>query len=196
MLQRSADRTITKHIAEVTQETRETMGGVSEGAQGALVALDPFSGDIRALVPGRRTQRGGFNRAFSARRQPGSAFKPFVYEAAIAAGYKPSEPVDDEPVEVDIGRTVWQPANYNDEYNGRITLRARAVALGERRDGARESRGRRAGGDRRGAPERHHEPAHAGAVDRARRGRRDAGRAGGGLRAVRQRRRARASRGW
>ncbi len=128
VLQHSADRTIAKHLAEVTEETRETEGPVSEGAQGALVALDPFTGDIRALVPGRRTQRGGFNRAFSARRQPGSAFKPFVYEAAIAAGYKPSEPVDDDPVEVDIGRTVWQPANYNDEYNGRITF-ARALLL-------------------------------------------------------------------
>ena len=126
--QRSADRTITRHIQQVTEETRETMGHVTEDAQGALVAMDPATGDIRALVPGKHTQRGGFDRAFYARRQPGSAFKPFVYEAAIAAGYKPSEPVDDDPVEVDIGRTVWQPANYNDEYNGRITF-ARALLL-------------------------------------------------------------------
>ena len=127
-LQRSADRTMIKHLAEVTEETRETMGRVSDEAQGALVALDPFTGDIRALVPGRRTQRGGFDRAFYARRQPGSAFKPFVYAAAIAAGYKPATQVDDDPVEVDIGRTVWTPANYNDEYNGRITF-ARALLL-------------------------------------------------------------------
>jgi penicillin-binding protein 1A len=127
-LQRSADRTMLKHVAAVTEETRETMGRVTEQAQGALVALDPFTGDIRALVPGRRTQRGGFDRAFYARRQPGSAFKPFVYAAAIAAGYKPATPVDDDPVEVDIGRTVWQPTNYNDEYNGRITF-ARALLL-------------------------------------------------------------------
>jgi membrane carboxypeptidase/penicillin-binding protein len=104
------------------------MGRVSDEAQGALVALDPFTGDIRALVPGRRTQRGGFDRAFYARRQPGSAFKPFVYAAAIAAGYKPATQVDDDPVEVDFGRTVWTPANYNDEYNGRITF-ARALLL-------------------------------------------------------------------
>jgi 1A family penicillin-binding protein len=127
-LQRSADRTMIKHLAAVTEETRETMGRVSDEAQGALVALDPFTGDIRALVPGRRTQRGGFDRAFYARRQPGSAFKPFVYAAAIAAGYKPATQVDDDPVEVDIGRTVWTPANYNDEYNGRITF-ARALLL-------------------------------------------------------------------
>jgi len=127
-LQRSADRTMLKHIAQITQETQETEGRVAEGAQGALVALDPATGDIRAVVPGKRTQRGGFNRAFSARRQPGSAFKPFVYAAALAAGYPPATEVDDDPVEVQVGRTIWQPANYNDEYNGRITF-ARALLL-------------------------------------------------------------------
>jgi penicillin-binding protein 1A len=127
-LQRSADRTILKHIASVSAESRATMGRSSEDVQGALVALDPLTGDIRALVPGKRTQRGGFNRAFSARRQPGSAFKPFVYAAALAAGYKPSTVVDDDPVDVQIGRQVWQPANYNNEYNGQITF-ARALLL-------------------------------------------------------------------
>jgi 1A family penicillin-binding protein len=126
--QRSADRTIMRHIAQITAETRETMGHVTDEVQGALVALDPGNGDIRAIVPGRRTQRGGFNRAFSARRQPGSAFKPFVYAAALAAGYKPSTEVDDEPINVDIGRTVWQPANYDNAYAGRITF-ARALLL-------------------------------------------------------------------
>jgi penicillin-binding protein 1A len=127
-LQRSADRTVLRHIAQIAAETRETMGGPTDDAQGALVALDPSTGDIRALVPGKRTQRGGFNRAFSARRQPGSAFKPFVYAAALAAGQPASTEVDDDRVEVDIGRTVWQPANYNNEYNGRVTF-ARALML-------------------------------------------------------------------
>ena len=79
-------------------------------------------------MPGKRTQRGGFNRAFSARRQPGSAFKPFVYAAAIAAGYSPASEVDDDPVTVQMGRDIWQPANYNNEYNGRLTF-ARALLL-------------------------------------------------------------------
>lgn len=121
--QRSADRTILQHIADINGET-----GGRESVQGALVALDPATGDIRALVPGKRTQRREFNRAFYARRQPGSAFKPFVYAAALAAGYGPSTPVDDDPVQVEIGRTVWQPANYNDNYAGRITF-ARALIL-------------------------------------------------------------------
>jgi 1A family penicillin-binding protein len=126
--QRAADKTMLRHIDQITRETRESMGRVSEGAQGALVALDPATGDIRALVTGKRVQRGGFNRAFSARRQPGSSFKPFVYAAALAAGYSPGTEVDDDPVDVQIGRQVWQPANYNDEYNGRITF-ARALLL-------------------------------------------------------------------
>jgi len=127
-LQRASDRTMIKHFAAITAETRDTYGHVQDDVQGALVAMDPANGDIRALVPGRRTQRGGFNRAFYARRQPGSAFKPFVYAAALSAGYKTSEDVDDDPVEVDIGRTVWRPANFNLEYNGRITF-ARALML-------------------------------------------------------------------
>jgi penicillin-binding protein 1A len=126
--QRAADRVMLKHMTQITNETRETMGHVADGVQGALVALDPATGDIRALVPGHRALRGGFNRAFSARRQPGSAFKPFVYAAALRAGYSPATEVDDQPIDVTIGRTVWQPANYNNEYAGRVTF-ARALLL-------------------------------------------------------------------
>ena len=127
-LQRSADRTMIRHFASITAETRQTYGHVTDDVQGALVAIDPTTGDIRALVPGRRTQRGGLNRAFYAHRQPGSAFKPFVYAAALSAGYRTSEDVDDDTVQVQVGRTIWQPANYNGEYNGRITF-ARALML-------------------------------------------------------------------
>jgi penicillin-binding protein 1A len=137
--QRAADRTMLEHIDRVTAATRSTYGRTSEGAQGALVALDPATGDIRALVPGKRTQRGEFNRAFNARRQPGSAFKPFVYAAALAAGYSPGTPVDDEPIDVQVGNTVWQPANYGDEYAGRITF-ARALLLSSNAATVRVSR--------------------------------------------------------
>jgi 1A family penicillin-binding protein len=122
-LQRAADKIVVRQAAAITRETAASYGRVSEPAQGAFVALDPASGDIRALVTGRRTQRGQFNRAMSAHRQPGSAFKPFVYAAAMNAGHAPSKLVDDEPIEVDVGRTVWIPANYNDEYRGTVTLR-------------------------------------------------------------------------
>src|SRR5437764_10617893 len=130
-LQRAADRAVAKQAAVITRETIDSYGHVNEPAQGALVAMSPESGDIRALVPGRRTNktvRGGFNRALFAKRQPGSAFKPFVYEAALLAGMSPASMVDDDPVEVVRGRTIWRPANYNDNYAGQITLR-RALTL-------------------------------------------------------------------
>ena len=124
--QRAADRAVLRGTTLVTRATQSSGGHVPEAAQGALVALDPATGDIRALVGGRRSKR-GFNRAFNARRQPGSAFKPFVYAAAMRAGMTPMTLVDDEPVEVTQGRSVWRPGNYED-YEGTITL-AKALAI-------------------------------------------------------------------
>jgi 1A family penicillin-binding protein len=125
--QKAADRAVLRQAAAVSRETQFAGGRVQEPAQGALVAIDPRSGDIRALVGGRRSKK-GFNRAFNARRQPGSAFKPFVYAAALKAGMTPATLVDDEPVEVTQGRTVWRPANYEGNYIGTITL-TKALAV-------------------------------------------------------------------
>jgi penicillin-binding protein 1A len=89
-----------------------------------MVALDPATGGILAMVGGTGPARAGFNRAMLAKRQPGSAFKPFVYAAALEAGYSPATMVDDEPIQlVDAGR-VWEPSNSNDTYAGAITLRS------------------------------------------------------------------------
>jgi membrane carboxypeptidase/penicillin-binding protein len=91
--------------------------------EGAVVALDPRTGEIRALVGARRSVQGGFNRALGARRQPGSAFKPFVFAAALSAGYSPATILDDSPVEIhDVGR-IWKPENFGGEYGGPLTLR-------------------------------------------------------------------------
>ena len=125
--QRSADRAMIRQTTAVTRETQYAGSRVREAAQGALIALDPRTGDIRALVGGRRAKR-GFNRAFNAKRQPGSAFKPFVYAAAMKAGMTPATLVDDEPVEVQQGRSVWTPSNYDDKYIGTITL-SKALAV-------------------------------------------------------------------
>jgi penicillin-binding protein 1A len=127
-LQKAADKVVIKQAVAITRETQASFGRTPEIAQGAYVALDPQTGDIRAMVTGRRTQRRQFNHAVSAKRQPGSAFKPFVYAAAVAAGYPPSAIVDDEPIEVDMGREIWVPANYNDEYHGQITMREALIA--------------------------------------------------------------------
>ena len=99
----------------------------------------PRNGDIRALVGARRYVPGGFNRALVARRQPGSAFKPFVYAAALAGGMTPAAVVMDTPVEITERGRIWRPANFDGEYAGRLTLRralmrsanAATVRLGE-----------------------------------------------------------------
>lgn len=117
--QRAADRAVRRHAAIIQQGSY----GGRQHVEGAMVALDPRTGDIRALVGGRRYERGAFDRALLAHRQPGSAFKPFVYEAALAAGYTPASEVRDDPIEIRIGRTIWRPKNYNGEYEGRVTFR-------------------------------------------------------------------------
>jgi 1A family penicillin-binding protein len=114
----AADRAVRRRAAAIQSEASRRAV-----VQGAMVAIDPRDGDIRALSGGRQYERGSFNRALLAHRQPGSAFKPFVYAAAMAAGYTPSSEVDDDPIDVIQGRNVWSPANYNDEYAGRITFR-------------------------------------------------------------------------
>jgi penicillin-binding protein 1A len=111
--QKAADRAVTRHAS-----------AISRSIQGALVAMDPRTGDIRAVVPGRRASvQRAFNRAFRAKRQPGSAFKPFVYAAAIQSGLGPATMVDDVPIEIDLSGRIWRPANYGDSYQGRVTAR-------------------------------------------------------------------------
>ena len=87
-------------------------------SQGAVVALDA-DGAVRAMVGGRAYAGSQFNRAAEARRQPGSAFKPVVYLAAMESGLTPDSRMVDKPVSVE----GWQPRNWNDKYLGRITLR-------------------------------------------------------------------------
>ncbi len=87
-------------------------------AQAALVAMRP-DGRVVAMVGGKSYKNSPFNRATQARRQPGSAFKLFVYLAALRAGYTPDDMIDDSPITVD----GWSPANSDGVYRGSITLR-------------------------------------------------------------------------
>ncbi|MCV6575837.1 MAG: penicillin-binding protein [Cohaesibacter sp.] len=91
--------------------------------QGALVSATPF-GAVRALVGGRSYQQSQFNRAVKAKRQPGSAFKPFVYLASLELGNSPNGMRVDEPLR--FGK--WSPKNYSQKYMGQVSLR-RALAL-------------------------------------------------------------------
>src|SRR5688572_18009498 len=121
--QRAADKAVRRRAAAIQQEARYWSGRNGGVVEGAMVAIDPRNGDLRAIVGGRQYERGSFNRALSARRQPGSAFKPFVYAAALSAGFTPASLVDDEPVEVEQDGRIWTPANYGGEYMGRVTMR-------------------------------------------------------------------------
>lgn len=92
--------------------------------QAALVALDPNTGAVRAMIGGVDFTSSQFNRAWQARRQPGSAFKVFVYTTAIAAGVPPTRILDDSPVTYKIrGAPDWTPKNYDGTYSGPVTLR-------------------------------------------------------------------------
>jgi penicillin-binding protein 1A len=120
--------------------------------QGALIAIDPKNGAIRAMVGGRNFRESQFNRAIQAKRQPGSAFKPFVYLAAIETGFTPATLLNDEPmifvykgnswnlVSRDITaletiaetvsekalintNKIWTPTNYGKKFRGHVTLK-------------------------------------------------------------------------
>jgi penicillin-binding protein 1A len=82
---------------------------------GAVVAMDPHTGRVHAVVGGFSFATSQFDRAVQAKRQPGSSFKPLVYAAAIDNGYKPTSIVLDAPIEIDQGpgKEVWQPKNYD-----------------------------------------------------------------------------------
>src|SRR5574341_1678184 len=92
--------------------------------QGALVAMDNSTGEILALVGGRDFDDTKFNRAVQALRQPGSAFKPFVYVAALEKGFHPSTRIDDAPVSYAVGPNgnPWKPENYDRKFRGSTTL--------------------------------------------------------------------------
>ena len=93
--------------------------------EGALLAIDNRTGQIRAMVGGYSFDRSKFNRATQAYRQVGSAFKPFVYTAAIDRGYTPSSLIIDEPAAWDVGpgQPQYMPKNYDGKFEGPITLR-------------------------------------------------------------------------
>ncbi len=111
------DMRMQKLAEKAMKEALENFGPTYRASQGALVALTP-SGAIRAIVGGRDYEKSQFNRATDAWRQPGSAFKPFVYLAALMHGMSPGTVVTDAPVTI----RGWTPQNYTRRYHGRVTL--------------------------------------------------------------------------
>jgi penicillin-binding protein 1A len=93
--------------------------------QGAMVALDPRSGALRAMVGGFDFGKNKFNRVTQAWRQPGSAFKPFIYSAALERGFTPATVINDAPLFFDAAETgsqPWEPKNYDGEFAGPLPL--------------------------------------------------------------------------
>jgi penicillin-binding protein 1A len=114
-MQASAEKSLTDELA-----AKGDKGGVG---QGAVVAMTP-DGAVRAMVGGRNYADSQFNRAVAAKRQPGSAFKPFIYLTALEHGLAPDSVRDDKPIKI----KGWQPENYGHEYFGPVTL-TKALAM-------------------------------------------------------------------
>jgi penicillin-binding protein 1A len=92
--------------------------------EGALVAVDPYTGQVKAMIGGYSFARSHFNRAVQAKRQPGSSFKPFVYSAAMENGFTPASVVVDAPISFSSGGKTWSPQNFGNKYYGAQSLRS------------------------------------------------------------------------
>ena len=135
-LQRAALDAMRAGLARVDKQLAGRRRSRGRIAQSALIAVDPKTGEILALVGGRSYNQSQFNRAITSRRQPGSIFKPFVFMAAFDQAARegrtdltPAALTLDEPtaIETDTGE-LWEPKNYGGEYEGEITWR-RALAM-------------------------------------------------------------------
>lgn len=123
-LQRAAERAVRDGIARIENRRPALEGRV----QAAVVALEPASGAIRALVGGRNYRASSFNRATRALRQPGSLFKPFVYLAAFEAGQRgrgltAASLLADEPLVLQEHGQSWEPHNIDNQFHGSVTVR-------------------------------------------------------------------------
>ena len=120
-VEKAAEKTIkSKKLAQDTYELRQV-----PDVEGGLIVMDPHTGKVLALVGGYDFAKSQFNRATQARRQTGSAFKPFVYMAALDNGYSPTDLILDAPFVLDQGEGLpkWKPKNYSTTFYGLTTLR-------------------------------------------------------------------------
>ncbi len=104
---------------------RSTQARPGEFPEGAVVTVEPQTGYVKTMVGGSDFLRSEFNRAVQAKRQPGSAFKPFIYIAAIEAGFTPASQIEDSPVSYAVGGKngqTWKPENYDRKFRGSTTL--------------------------------------------------------------------------
>ncbi len=128
--QAAAEKAVATGVAQVAARQADWARRTGKGAeklespQGALIAIDPATGDVRALVGGTSWAKSQYNRAVHAKRQPGSAFKPIVYAAAIENGWTQGSHVWDAPISYTFAGKTWQPKNYYPGFLGKITMRS------------------------------------------------------------------------
>ncbi len=126
-LQMVAEQEVERFLTEKERSQRypfkRSAGDTAGYVQGACILMETSTGLVRALVGGRDFWQSQFNRAIDAPRQPGSAFKPIVYAAALDNGFYPSSFVMDSPIVLPLHNDVWRPRNFDGEFKGRITLR-------------------------------------------------------------------------
>jgi len=129
VLQRLAEAAVSNGLDRLeTTRPRLRRKSPEERLQAAMIVLDPATGRVRALVGGRDYRSSQFNRAVLARRQPGSAFKPFVYLAALtprrdATPFTAATLIQDAPITIVVDGKPWSPKNYDDRYQGPVTVR-------------------------------------------------------------------------
>ncbi|WP_299735222.1 transglycosylase domain-containing protein [uncultured Roseobacter sp.] len=123
IIRTTLDQRIQRAADEAMQWVFENKIREGSKAQAAIVVMSA-DGAVRAMVGGRKTKvAGAFNRAVQAKRQTGSAFKPFVYAAALDLGYSPNDTVVDEPLTINIpGSGPWSPRNYTNRFYGKVSL--------------------------------------------------------------------------
>lgn len=142
-MQRSANQAVEKNLSQIEKDydlpdkkvhydTVATYDSLSKPSylQSALLAIDPKTGYIRAMIGGRDFRQSQFNRTWQSKRQAGSSFKPFVYTAAIDQGFTPATLEQDAPITIDIPgvKEPYVPVNFDHQFMGNMTLR-RALAL-------------------------------------------------------------------
>jgi len=117
-MQKAAEDAVSNGIKQIEKRRKP-------GIQAALVAVDVHTGHIKAMVGGSDFWKNQFNRATQALRQPGSAFKPFVYAAALEMGMTPDDVIADSPISFKGARAgqVWSPHNYDGKYHGVVSLK-------------------------------------------------------------------------
>ena len=120
-IQQAAEGALISSLGEIEARLRKR---ADEPLQAALLALDPATGEVRAIVGGRDTRGVGLNRALQTKRQPGSAFKPFVYAAALESGYAPATVIDRLDIPVDTYQGKWLP---EDEHSSAASMTIRAA---------------------------------------------------------------------